>query len=58
MKKDFIESDITISKRTPNGIERIKLQNYDEHGNHVPIDMELERDKFINPNKYGKNDKA
>lgn len=57
-KKDFEEVDMVISKRTANGVETIKLKNYDEHGNHVPIDMELERDKFINPNKYGKNNKA
>lgn len=57
-KKDFEEVDMVISKRTPTGSESIKLKNYDEHGNHVPIDMELERDKFINPHKYGKNNKA
>ena len=37
---------------------RLKVKNYDEHGNHIDVDMELERDKFINPHKYGKKGNA
>ncbi len=55
-KKDFEEFDMVVVKKGVLGEEKIYLKNYDELGNYIDIDFELERDKFIHPEKYAKKD--
>jgi len=37
--------------------DKLVIESHDKNGNKSSVDIELERDKFINPEKYAKKDK-
>lgn len=53
-RNNFKKVDIKISKKTDKGLESTYIKNYSSDGTPVPIEIELECDKFLHPEKYEK----
>lgn len=58
MKKQRDEAKYETIRITKVGGEQIVLRNFDENGIKEGYDIELEKDKFLHPEKYEKEEKA